>query len=56
MQPHELSRVPVTVEHSWTQERSLDARRSFIDSRLAALALHATDEELEIEAELSLVA
>lgn len=51
MQPHELSRVPVEVENTWTQERG----RSFVESRLAALALKASD-ELDIEAELSLAA
>jgi len=51
MEQQELSRVPVTVEATWNQEK----RRSFVNDRLASLALmeHA---DLDFESELPMAA
>lgn len=47
----DLAPVPATIESDWNEERG----RSFVETRLAALALEASN-ELDIESELSLVA
>lgn len=55
MEQKELSRVPVVVEATWNQEKDTELRRSFVNSRLANLALMEHD-ELNFDEELSMVA
>lgn len=52
MQNQELSRVPVVVEATWSQEPDIEQLRSRVSSRLAELAL-LDHEELDFETDLS---
>lgn len=55
MQNQEFGRVPVVVEDTWNQEKDLQSRSSFVNGRLAELALLDHD-ELNFESDIALAA